>query len=381
MDVDVLVVGTGPAGAAAAMTLAQRGHSVKLFGSHAARRRTFGEVMPPAAWPCLARLGAEGAFATHWHLRSWLQSSSWGSAALASRNLSFHPHGCAWHLDRKVFDADLLELACTSGVSYAPGGRLRRVTKTPAGWKVEFETLGSLEARFVVEATGRSVAFARQIGIVRRRTDRLVAMMGFYDFAETVSTAPVELLVEASENGWWYLAPLPGRRFIAAFMTDADMVPTGHGAQLEFWMSQLRQTLHAERWLGVDSRAVLQLKVAPAGTERLSVVHGDQWLAVGDAAAAFDPLSSHGLTHALDSGRLGGLAVDAALNGELRLLAAYERVVAQRADENDITRHGFYAAERRWPGSRFWARRATDAQTIGPGYEPLAATGIEQNEV
>ena len=364
MDVDVLVVGAGPAGAAAALTLAQRGRSVTLFGSHAARRRTFGEVMPPAAWPCLARLGADGAFATHWHLRSWRQSSSWGSAELASRDLSFHPHGCAWHLDREVFDADLLDLARGCGVSYAPGDRLRGVTKTPAGWKVEFETLGSVEARFVVEASGRAAAFARQIGIDRRRPDRLVAMMGFFDSAETATTKPVELLVEASENGWWYLAPLPGGRFIAAFMTDAEMVPSGHGAQLEFWRSYLLQTLHAQRWLGVDSRAVSQMRVVPAGMERLSFVQGERWLAVGDAAVAFDPLSSHGLTHALDSGRLGGLAVDAALAGEWRLLAAYERVVAQRADENDVARRGFYAAERRWPGSKFWARRATDAQTI-----------------
>lgn len=376
MDVDVLVVGAGPAGAAAALTLARRGRSVTLVGSHAAKRRTFGEVMPPAAWPCLARLGAGGAFNTHRHLRSWRQSSSWGTAEVASRDLSFHPHGCAWHLDREVFDADLLDLARGCGVSTVPGDRLHGVMQTPTGWKVEFKTLGSLEARFVVDATGRSAAFARQIGIDRERPDRLVAMMGLFGPSETAATELAELLVEASENGWWYLAPLPGGRFIAAFMTDADIVPGGHVAQLEFWRAELLRTVHAQGWLEVQPRAFAQMRITPAGMERLSSVQSEQWLAVGDAAAAFDPLSSHGLTHALSSGRLGGLAVDAALAGERRLLAAYERVVEHSADENDAARRGFYAVERRWPGSRFWARRAIDAQAGAQtsfGLAPLAA--------
>jgi hypothetical protein len=65
-----------------------------------------------------------------------------------------------------------------------------------------------------------------------------------------------------------------------------------------------------------------------------------------------------GLAHGLESGRLGGLAVDAALAGESRLVAAYERVVTRRVDESEILRQRYYAAESRWSENPFWAQRS-----------------------
>ncbi|WP_431258497.1 hypothetical protein ACQ86G_29035 [Roseateles chitinivorans] len=78
---------------------------------------------------------------------------------------------------------------------------------------------------------------------------------------------------------------------------------------------------------------------------------------IGGKVRLLNPVSSCGLTHALESGRLGALAIDAALEGEQRLLEADQRTVEWRADEYDIARRGFYAVESRWPEARFWTRR------------------------
>ena len=373
MDIDILVLGSGPAGAAAALTLARRGRSVALVERGRGRRREFGEVLPPGARPHLAALGVEHAFDEQRHLQSWHQRSSWGAVELATRDLSFHPHGCALHLNREEFDADLLAAARNSGVQYMGGLRLRGAESKSdqQGWMVELDGWGCVRAGFVVDATGRASAFARHLGISRTRPDRLVAMLAF---PAAAARGEPELIVEANPSGWWYTAPLPDGRAVAAFMTDADLVPAGRAAQAAFWAAQLRETAHVQQRLNLTRPQ--GVSVALAGMESLASVYGHRWLAVGDAAAAFDPLSSLGLAHALESGRLGGLAADAALAGEMRPMQAYARVVQRRSDECDILRRGYYAVEQRWVASPFWARRSNSARGEKPQASQLLRGGM-----
>ena len=71
---------------------------------------------------------------------------------------------------------------------------------------------------------------------------------------------------------------------------------------------------------------------AAAHSARLEHFHGAGWLAVGDAALAFDPLSSQGLLTALFTGMEAGNALHAHLSGDadavgrygLRLATIYE---------------------------------------------------------
>ncbi len=317
-------------------------------------RPRFGEVLPPRAWAQLTALGGAQLFDDRRHLRAWTRRAAWGRAALVSRDLSFHPYGCAWHLDRKAFDADLLRAARRSGVAYAPGVRLQRTLPQPggSGWIAELEPFGTLTAAFVVDATGRASAFARRQGVARLRLDRMVALVAF---VEGRSQAVADLVIESGPGGWWYTAPLPSDRTVVAFLSDADLIPSGQDAQRTFWMHELRGTAHVAPRLRLDASVTVSTTLAC--TERLATVSGEGWVAVGDSAASFDPLSSLGLAHAIETGRLASLAVDAALAGESRLLAAYVRLVQRRADDYDVLRRGFYTMERRWAAEPFWARR------------------------
>jgi 2-polyprenyl-6-methoxyphenol hydroxylase-like FAD-dependent oxidoreductase len=84
---------------------------------------------------------------------------------------------------------------------------------------------------------------------------------------------------------------------------------------------------------------------------------GDGWVAAGEAAAAYDPLSSHGIGSALAGGRQAAAALAAALEGDSGALTAYaERLRAGYARYLWL-RHAFHADERRWPAAPFWARR------------------------
>jgi flavin-dependent dehydrogenase len=344
----------------AALTLARRKRRVLLAERHLGPRQTFGEILPPAARALLAGLADDDAFVAARHRPGWCRQTAWGGSHLVARDLSFHPHGCAWHLDRQAFDADLVAAARRSGVAYAPGAKLRRAVSRPnGGWLVDLGASGEVTAAFIVDATGRASAFARRQGVARKRIDRLIALVGFVGVA---GRRDLDLVVEARPGGWWYTAPLPGGRAVAALLTDADLVPRGCDAQRAFWLRELRQTEHVGQRLPGDALAAV--RAVPAATERLTSVCGESWVAIGDSSASFDPLSSLGLAHALESGRLAALAVDAALAGERRPLEGYARFVQRRAEEHDIVRRAYYAMERRWAAAPFWARRLPPRDVI-----------------
>jgi flavin-dependent dehydrogenase len=104
----------------------------------------------------------------------------------------------------------------------------------------------------------------------------------------------------------------------------------------------------------------------PADSSRLDAIAGEGWLALGDAAAAHDPLSSHGIEAAMGSGFYGGHAVADMLAGRAEAGATYLGLM-QRAYGAylDLLRER-YAAERRWPSSPFWRRRHQASYALDP---------------
>jgi hypothetical protein len=94
-------------------------------------------------------------------------------------------------------------------------------------------------------------------------------------------------------------------------------------------------------------------------------VCGDAWIAVGDAASAFDPLSSAGVVKALYSGKLGAFAVLDLLRGVPSGLVRYRQYVEREYAEYLTTRSQFYGRERRWRDSPFWSRRTNGAPSDG----------------
>jgi flavin-dependent dehydrogenase len=84
---------------------------------------------------------------------------------------------------------------------------------------------------------------------------------------------------------------------------------------------------------------------------------GNRWLAVGDAASSYDPLSSQGIYKALSNGLLGAETVQAALNGDVHAIDRYGEGISSAFEGYVAQRNIFYQREQRWPHSKFWRRR------------------------
>lgn len=355
-----MVLGGGPAGAATALALRRRGCSVTVVERSDYSNPRIGETLPPAVREPLVSLGVWEKFLADKHSPSFGIQSAWGQADLYENDFIFNPHGTGWHVDRSRFDAMLARSAEEAGAKLYRRARLMACAQTAAGnWQIEIgyeDRRHNVRARFVVDATGRASEFARRQEARRITCDQLVGIVGFFAPNSASLTPGSQTLVEAVEHGWWYSAVLPDSRVITAFMTDADLYARASKRSANYWQQQLRKAPHTRSRTKAHRLAPGRLIVA-ANTSRLDRVAGRNWLVVGDAAMALDPLSSLGVYNALKSGLIAAQAIDSWLTGDATGLHNYAASVEADYDACLETRAQYYSAETRWPGSPFWQRR------------------------
>ena len=168
-------------------------------------------------------------------------------------------------------------------------------------------------------------------------------------------------MVEAAPDGWWYSAYLPNAALVVAFMSDADLLPRGARAVHACWRQQLDATTYTRGRVG-GARLEGDVHTTRADSYRMSALIGENWLAVGDAAMAFDPLSSHGLYNAMKSAIEAARALQRHFAGDGAGLSDYAGWAQRRFTRFVEMRAAYYGRETRWPDSSFWQRRVSAPQ-------------------
>jgi flavin-dependent dehydrogenase len=352
---DVAIAGAGPAGLALAIELARTTPLRIVVVDAATRRRMrFGETLSPDARPLLTRLGIGAAFASGAHAICQGTIAAWGSDTAHYTDFLFHPAGHGWRVDRECLDVALAAEACRHGVERIDGqiGALRR---SDDEWHLDGDT--PLRARMLVDATGRSASIARRLGAQRIGADSLVGVAGVFEGMAPEAGEERWAIIESRRDGWGYSAVMPDGRVAVVAMTDSDLA---HAARLHdpttwrAWIDALPRT--ARRIAGATLAE--GPAVASAASHRLDEPGGEGWLAIGDAASSFDPLSSQGITKALRSGIRAASVIRDSLAGDMQAIAKYGEEVAAEYAVYLAARTAYYAMEQRWSTSPFWQRRA-----------------------
>jgi flavin-dependent dehydrogenase len=363
IEADVVVVGAGPAGAAFALNLAPT-RRVLLVDRREAAETRIGESLAPAARRLLASMGLWDDFLAQGYSPAHGGRSVWGGAEPAERDSLRDLDGPGWHLDRSRFDAWLRAVAVQRGAALLIPAHPAAITRASDRWRFDLimeERTAPVRARLLVDATGRAAAVARGFGTRRTSLDRLVC--GWLHGTDRAGRQAGLTHIEAEPDGWWYTAPLPDNRRVVAFHTDADLPSAAVAA------SGPDALLHRASSLAFFSSVLAQSGFAANGEGGFCAAHGtvltppagDSWLAVGDAALGFDPLSSQGLFNALYTGLAAAEAADRHLSGDTIALRQYQSTLTKVHDAYRAHLHAWYGLERRWADQPFWQRRP------GPG--------------
>ncbi len=243
LDLDVLVIGGGPAGSACAIRLARGGARVAIAEASEFSRFRIGETIAPSVRPVLAQLGIEGGDdATGRRHRPALPRRG-GSRNRRRRPSMLNPHGRGWRVDRKSFDRMLFEQARKAGAIAFTRCRLVAGERRANVWTFVLRSPTGLvhgRAQWVVAATGRSASAPLAPSRSRLWLDRLFGIALIGDAGErTKVRAPAPATVEAAPAGWWYSVAIPDGRLLTVFFTDADLLPKGKRALGAFLHDQL----------------------------------------------------------------------------------------------------------------------------------------------
>lgn len=351
-EYDVIVVGAGPAGSAAARAAAQAGRRVLLVDRSAfPRYKTCGGGLIGPSLRALAGLPGlpvrQDVIRCGFSYRGGRMTLREAAAPVIKTVL------------RSELDDWLVRVAVAAGADFVAPCQVRDVAQTPA--MVTLTTsAGQLRARTVIAADGASGRVSRAVGVEVGRVD-----LGL----------EVELAAGPLADAW------AGRIHL-----DWGPLPGSYG-----WVFPKGDTLTvgviARRGAGEETRAYLRDLLRQQGLDALPVVRDSghltrcrtaaspvaagRILAVGDAAGLLEPWTREGISFALRSGTLAGAATateDPAatyrrgLERELlpemaageRCLAAYER--RPRALHELITRTT--------PGWRGFVRLASGDTTL-----------------
>lgn len=353
MNVDVLIAGYGPAGAAAAICLKQMSPGLRICLTDSGKTAPpVGEGAPPPVRQILQQLGLWDDFRAQGHLEAHRTHAAWGSDRLQANEFLLLGKGNGWTLDRVAFDTLLCDRA-TGLADEVVSGRLTALKQVQDGWQA---SIGEREVfcRAVVDASGRAAASTRLLGGKPEVGDRLVAA---FTEAEVDELGETGVIVESACDGWWYTAPTGPRTRMWAWLTDSDLFRQHRLDTPERWQSTLGDTRHVGNFARNVEFGIIH--VVPAMSQ--TAVLNDDALSVlpaGDAASTFDPASSQGITTALRSGLFAGYALhDWFGSGENDGLLKYRQHLRSELEayRGNYQRH--YAAETRWADQPFWQRR------------------------
>ncbi|HXU39083.1 MAG TPA: NAD(P)/FAD-dependent oxidoreductase [Blastocatellia bacterium] len=316
MPYDAIIIGGGPAGSSAAISLAQRGACVLLLEEkRMPRGKLCGEFITPECFPSLERFGVMDRMLAAGAQRLTRVSLNTSSGKSVQTHISAISSGAPWamSLSRARFDQILIDRAREAGAECLEGFAVKCClyeNALPSG--VEALSLAdgkqvSFKARFIIDASGRNsrLMLGKRERVAGRRGSRLYALK-----AHLTGVEPVDASVEMFffPEGYGGLARVEDDLVNLCFIVDERTLKTAGGDPARVIETSLMNNRLARERLRDARVAGKWYSAGPLtfGRRRLA---RNGILAIGDASGMIDPFTGTGIQIALRTGEMASEAI------------------------------------------------------------------------
>ncbi len=387
LTADIIVIGGGPAGSAAATMLARKGWQVIVLEREQFPRDHVGESLLPASIPVLEELGALPAVENAGFLPKYGATMVWGSGDAPwswyfKETSQRYSH--SYQVWRPEFDKILLDNAKEQGVTVLEGHQVTEVIfDGDEAIGVEFTNSngvpGEAQCRFVVDASGQSTLLARHLET--KKWDPFFQNLAVYAYFTGAKPLPEpdqnNIFIESYRYGWLWSIPLHTGRTSVGVVVDSKIGQEGiqqNGAKA-FLEAQLAQSNHTKAMLA-DAQMDSEPNVVMDWSYTAEKLFGPGYIIAGDAACFVDPLFSSGVHLALMSGVLAAAYVTTALKRPTIAEAAgevYQELYLKEYNQFREMARLFYSSNLS-EESYFWeARRITNTDEYSPRHSFIQA--------
>ncbi|MFM0603604.1 NAD(P)/FAD-dependent oxidoreductase [Paraburkholderia sediminicola] len=328
VNVDVAIIGAGPAGAVAAALLRRAGRSVLVLERQHFPRFSIGESLLPQSMAYLEEAGmlqavVEAGFqyknGAHFVYRGQ-------SSAFDFRDKHSPGWGTTYQVERAVFDDILIRCAAEQGADVRFGHTVRAMQTGENGNKPVLDVIDDadnayeVEACFVFDASGFGRVLPRLLNLEAptRMPTRAAIFTHVRDGIPAGATDRNKICVATHperRDVWFWMIPLAGGRSSVGCVAEASFLDVPEAGR----DAKLRALIQQEPTLGpLIGNAPFLMPVRHIGGYAANVerLHGSGYALLGNAGEFLDPVFSSGVTIALRSAHLAVHTLNRQLDGE-----------------------------------------------------------------
>jgi flavin-dependent dehydrogenase len=352
IETEICILGGGPAGSIMARRLAQLGHDTLLV-ARGVQGGLRAESLAPSILPIFDSLGIGAVLEDAVFARESSALLLWEDGVIQEKSFD---EGPSLLVERPRMDAILSQAAAQAGACVLDPALARSPQRTSTGsWRIEIVTGNgpiTVAARFFVDARGR-----RRRSCAPHDQPYTAALSGAWQVRDECLA---ETRIEAGRDAWFWGSPLPRSRYMATIFLDSRRVAGLSANDRAALVCSVIARSKLLRTLGCD-KMIQPVRVRDATSGIAADLIGTDFIRVGEAAVAIDPLASQGIQRAIISAIQGSAAVHTLLSQGSDHAAALEFYCErQRSAALQASRHAarLYALRSRSGGNPFWKCRA-----------------------